>query len=104
MKQLTQTSWGYGVMSMPAQVYRATLTQQYGGGDVAVKVQRPKVRQSVALDLLLMRQAAAFAQRFPQVSATVRGAPEVMGFRVPLGQVNTRIGTCPLQVMQTRQC
>ncbi|CAL5225145.1 g7925 [Coccomyxa viridis] len=50
------------------QVYRATLTQRYGGGDVAIKVQRPEVRKSVALDLLLMRQAATFAQRFPQVS------------------------------------
>ena len=48
------------------QVYRARLTQQYGGGEVAVKVQRPEVRKSVALDLLLMRQLAVFAQRFPQ--------------------------------------
>jgi hypothetical protein len=51
----------------PVQVYRATLTQRYGGGEVAVKVQRPDVRKSVALDLLLMRQAASLAQRFPQV-------------------------------------
>ncbi len=54
---------------MHAQVYRATLTQRYGGGEVAIKVQRPEVRKSVALDLLLMRQAATFAQRFPQVCA-----------------------------------
>ena len=32
-----------------------------------MKVQRPDVRKSVALDLLLMRQAASLAQRFPQV-------------------------------------
>ena len=48
-------------------MYRATLTQRYGGGEVAVKVQRPDVRKSVALDLLLMRQAASLAQRLPQV-------------------------------------
>ena len=57
------------VKYMHAQVYRATLTQRYGGGEVAIKVQRPEVRKSVALDLLLMRQAATFAQRFPQVCA-----------------------------------
>lgn len=79
IKKLTQTSSVCGVMSMLAQVYRATLTQRYGGGDVAVKVQRPEVRQSVALDLLLMRQAAAFAQRFPQVSANSPVIQEVMG-------------------------
>lgn len=30
-------------------------------------MQRPNVRNSVALDLLLMRQFAVFAQSFPQV-------------------------------------
>ena len=42
----------------------------YGGGEVAVKVQRPLVQSSVALDLLLMRRFAAFCQTLPQVPAT----------------------------------
>ena len=49
------------------QVYRGQLRGEYGGGEVAVKVQRPAVQESVALDLLLMRRFAAYAQTFPQV-------------------------------------
>ncbi|KAK9823974.1 hypothetical protein WJX72_006718 [[Myrmecia] bisecta] len=48
------------------QVYRATLTGTYGGGEVAVKVQRPGVQESVALDLHLMRALALFLRRFPK--------------------------------------
>ena len=50
------------------QVYKGRLRDMYGGGEVAVKVQRPHVQASVALDLLLMRRFAAFSQTFPQVS------------------------------------
>ena len=49
------------------QVYKGRLRDMYGGGEVAVKVQRPHVQASVALDLLLMRRFAAFSQTFPQV-------------------------------------
>ena len=49
------------------QVYKGRLRDYYGGGEVAVKVQRPSVQASVALDLLLMRRFAAFCQTFPQV-------------------------------------
>ncbi len=49
------------------QVYKGRLRDIYGGGEVAVKVQRPSVQASVALDLLLMRRFAAFCQTFPQV-------------------------------------
>lgn len=52
------------------QVYKGQLRDMYGGGEVAVKVQRPLVQSSVALDLLLMRRFAAFCQTFPQVLAT----------------------------------
>ena len=51
------------------QVYRGQLRGEFGGGEVAVKVQRPMVQASVALDLLLMRRFAAFTQTFPQVPA-----------------------------------
>ena len=50
------------------QVYKGQLRDIYGGGVVAVKVQRPFVQASVALDLLLMRRFAAFSQTFPQVA------------------------------------
>ncbi|EFJ53286.1 hypothetical protein VOLCADRAFT_115858 [Volvox carteri f. nagariensis] len=40
------------------QVYRGTLRPELGGGDVAVKVQRPGVLEQVALDLLIMRRLA----------------------------------------------
>jgi len=40
------------------QVYRGTLRPEYGGGEVAVKVQRPGVRTSIALDVHILRRAA----------------------------------------------
>ena len=44
------------------QVYRATLAPQYGGGEVAVKVQRPRLREAIALDLFLMRRLALYVR------------------------------------------
>jgi hypothetical protein len=44
------------------QVYRATLVPELGGGDVAVKVQRPGVLAAVALDLFLIRHLAGAMQ------------------------------------------
>lgn len=40
---------------MIVQVYRGKLKEKYGGGEVAVKVQRPNVLCQVALDLYVMR-------------------------------------------------
>lgn len=40
---------------MVVQVYRGKLRERYGGGEVAVKVQRPDVLCQVALDLYVMR-------------------------------------------------
>ena len=51
------------------QVYRGVLVEALGGGEVAVKVQRPRVLASVALDLFLMRTAAILSRRLPQVRA-----------------------------------
>lgn len=48
------------------QVYKGRVRDMYGGGEVAVKVQRPHVQASVALDLHLMRRFAEFCQTFPQ--------------------------------------
>ena len=49
------------------QVYRGVLIDALGGGEVAVKVQRPRILAHVALDLYLMRQAAILTRRLPQV-------------------------------------
>jgi aarF domain-containing kinase len=50
------------------QVYKATLVGRLGGGTVAVKVQRPGILQSVALDTLLMRQATEIVSSVPMYS------------------------------------
>lgn len=50
------------------QVYQATLVDRFGGGTVAVKVQRPGVLHGVALDTLLMRQATEIVSSVPMYS------------------------------------
>lgn len=50
------------------QVYQATLRPEYGGGCVAVKVQRPGVMEHVALDTLLMRGATEIVSAVPYFS------------------------------------
>ena len=57
------------------QVYRATLTGRYGGAEVAVKVQRPQLRESIALDLFLMRRLAIFVRSIPQVTNLLTHRP-----------------------------
>eukprot|EP00198_Chlamydomonas_reinhardtii_P007169 XP_001696505.1 predicted protein [Chlamydomonas reinhardtii] len=49
------------------QVYKATLRPELGGGEVAVKVQRPAVLEQVALDLMLMRRAAVAMKEAAQL-------------------------------------
>jgi predicted unusual protein kinase regulating ubiquinone biosynthesis (AarF/ABC1/UbiB family) len=44
------------------QVYRGRL--RVGGREVAVKVQRPGVRESIALDIYILRALAAFVKRW----------------------------------------
>lgn len=48
------------------QVYRATLRSN--GEEVAVKVQRPFVLETVSLDLYLVRKLGIFARNFPSIS------------------------------------
>jgi aarF domain-containing kinase len=59
------------------QVYRATLSPAYGGGEVAIKVQRPGVLEGVCLDLLLVRRAAGWITRYRDGEATL---PAGLGF------------------------
>ncbi len=51
-------------------MYRGRLAG-LGGGEVAIKVQRPEVLAAVALDLYLMRTLALLVQRLPAVSEWV---------------------------------
>jgi aarF domain-containing kinase len=46
------------------QVYRGKL---HSGEDVAVKVQRPGVLETVTIDLYIIRQFGVFLRRFPQI-------------------------------------
>lgn len=49
------------------QVYKATLAST--GEEVAVKVQRPFVLETVSLDLHLIRQIGLFVRNFPDLSS-----------------------------------
>jgi aarF domain-containing kinase len=49
------------------QVYKGRLKPEFGGREVAVKVQRPDVLEQVCLDLYLMRQAAEAISALPDV-------------------------------------
>ncbi|GAB4820396.1 hypothetical protein N2152v2_007442 [Parachlorella kessleri] len=55
------------------QVYRGVLRPEFGGHEVAIKVRRPRVLQSVALDLYIMRRVALYIRRFPQVRSDWAG-------------------------------
>lgn len=57
------------------QVYKGRLRPEYGGIEVAVKVQRPDVLDQVCLDLYLMRQAAQAISALPEVSNNCRRLP-----------------------------
>jgi aarF domain-containing kinase len=50
------------------QVYRGVLRPELGGHAVAVKVRRPRLLERVALDLFLMRSAAAAIAKLPGVT------------------------------------
>mgnify|MGYP001807096104 CR=1 FL=1 len=66
---------------------RATLRPELGGGEVAVKVQRPAVLEQVALDLMLMRRAAVAMKEAAQVGA--RGGEGGQEEEGEAGVVNT---------------
>lgn len=51
---------------MAAQVYKGRLKT---GEEVAVKVQRPYVVETVSVDLFIIRQLGLFLRRFPQLMA-----------------------------------
>lgn len=55
------------------QVYRGKLRPEHGGTEVAVKVQRPAVLETVALDIFIMRRAAVLVASLPGVSGAWSG-------------------------------
>jgi aarF domain-containing kinase len=61
------------------QVYKGRLKPEFGGREVAVKVQRPDVLEQVCLDLYLMRQAAEAISALPEVRKV--GALESNGMK-----------------------
>mmetsp|Transcript_16307 Transcript_16307/g.35263 ORF Transcript_16307/g.35263 Transcript_16307/m.35263 type:complete len:1034 (+) Transcript_16307:166-3267(+) len=50
------------------QVYRGKLRDEYGGTEVAVKVQRPSVLESASLDIFIMRRACVLFSKIPGMS------------------------------------
>ncbi|GFR50186.1 hypothetical protein Agub_g12356 [Astrephomene gubernaculifera] len=50
------------------QVYRGKLRPEHGSVEVAVKVQRPAVLETVALDIYIMRRAAILMSKMPGMS------------------------------------
>jgi aarF domain-containing kinase len=52
------------------QVYRGKLRPEWGGEEVAVKVQRPGVLESVSLDIFIMRRAALIFSKLPGVRSS----------------------------------
>ena len=66
-QQLTATTVASASLG---QVYRGILRETYGGGEVAVKVQRPNVLSQVALDLYVARLLAIYV--FPKIQKVWR--------------------------------
>ncbi len=56
------------LLSSLFQVYRGKLRQEFGGQQVAVKVQRPGVLESAALDVFIMRGGAMLFSKLPGMS------------------------------------
>lgn len=75
-----------------AQVYRGRLRE--GGREVAVKVQRPGVRESIALDIHILRILAAFVKRWRRLNSDLPALldevklPAMLTISVPRFSVN----------------
>lgn len=83
------------------QVYQATLVGGFGGGTVAVKVQRPGILNGVALDTLLMRQATEIVSSVPMYAG---GWEEVLDdWAVRFFQVYTISSCCMLPDIHSLQ-
>jgi predicted unusual protein kinase regulating ubiquinone biosynthesis (AarF/ABC1/UbiB family) len=61
------------------QVYRGVLKDEFGGGAVAVKIQRPGVSRSIAVDFRLLRTVVGAAQRALGVRRDLRALADSVG-------------------------
>jgi predicted unusual protein kinase regulating ubiquinone biosynthesis (AarF/ABC1/UbiB family) len=61
------------------QVYRGVLKDEFGGGAVAVKIQRPGVARSIAVDFRLLRAVVGAAQRALGVRRDLRALADSVG-------------------------
>lgn len=64
------------------QVYRGVLTPAYGGGEVAVKVQRPSVRAEAGVDLYLMGRLAGWARSRLRLRSDLAAIVDEFGARL----------------------
>lgn len=64
------------------QVYRGVLTPEYGGGVVAVKVQRPAVRAEAGVDLYLMGRVASWARSRLRLRSDLAAIVDEFGARL----------------------
>lgn len=69
----------FHMCSNSPQVYRGELRPEWGGGQVAVKVQRPGVLEAVALDIYIMRRAAEIFSKLPGVRRARVPASSLLG-------------------------
>jgi hypothetical protein len=89
------------------QVYRGRLKS---GEEVAVKVQRPAVLETVTIDLYIIRKLGMFLRRFPQVSTDVVALLDEWAarfFEVKWGWGGCccqRVGTTPGQATVRMKC
>lgn len=82
------------------QVYRGVLSPEYDGHEVAIKVRRPQVLESVGLDLYLMRQVALYLRSLPQVINKECDAQEIAS-HVPHAEHGEKLANVVLGAAQS---
>lgn len=88
------------------QVYRGRLKS---GEEVAVKVQRPAVLETVTIDLYIIRKLGLFLRRFPQVTTDVVALLDEWAARFfevgwPLCDHGAQVRTAPAQARVCPEC
>lgn len=61
------------------QVYRGVLRPEFGGANVAVKVQRPGASESINVDIFLLRQVLGLVQRAAGITRDLRVLADEIG-------------------------
>lgn len=79
------------------QVYRGVLSEEYGGMEVAVKIQRPRVDDLIALDVQLLRHFIGVVQQLAGLSRDLRGLADEVGTALR-GECDFRNEVCNSQI------